>query len=215
MKITIITDDIKSWFIPYGTELLNQLTVLGHQVSYVHSKQEILEGDVCFILSCTKLLENDYLLRNKNNIVVHASDLPAGRGWSPLQWQVMEGKDTIPLTMIEAAAGADEGPYYLKSSIRLDGTELLPEMRNKMALEIIKMCTQYAEQRDKLMPIEQVGDSTFYPRRNNKDDEVDIDKTVRELFSQLRVADNDRHPLYFYYLANKYIIKIYKQTDPK
>ena len=215
MQITIITDNINSWFIPYGMELQKQLISQGHHASYVHSKKEITEGDVCFILSCVKLLENEYLALNKNNIVVHASNLPAGRGWSPLQWQVLEGKDTIPLTMIEATAGADEGPYYMKSQIKLNGSELLPELRSKMALEIIRMCTQYLVERNTLIPTEQIGEPVFYRRRSETDDELDIEKTIRELFNQLRIADNDRHPVYFSYLGKKFVIKIYKPTTQK
>ena len=35
---------------------------------------------------------------NKNNIVVHASDLPKGRGFSPMSWQILEGKNKIKLS---------------------------------------------------------------------------------------------------------------------
>jgi methionyl-tRNA formyltransferase len=213
MKITIITDNARSWFIPYGLELQKQLQARGHQVSYVHAHKNIPEGDICFVLSCVKLLKAQYLLRNKSNIIVHASDLPAGRGWSPLQWQVLENKDTIPLTLIEAASGADEGPYYLKSKIKLDGSELLPRLRQKMAQEIIKMCLRYVAKRKELKAIKQTGKPSSFRRRESKDDEINIDQSIRKIFNQLRIADNDRHPVYFRHLGKKYFIKIYDHND--
>ena len=46
---------------------------------------------VClFLLSCSKKLKN--LKAYDHNIVIHANDLPRGKGWSPLTWQVLEEK---------------------------------------------------------------------------------------------------------------------------
>lgn len=92
MIINILTDNKKSWFIPYGYTLQSKLQELMHNVHFVFDKNDIHEGDICFLLSCSKIIEKEYLERNKNNIVVHASDLPKGKGFSPLQWQVLEGK---------------------------------------------------------------------------------------------------------------------------
>jgi methionyl-tRNA formyltransferase len=213
VKITIITDDLQSWFIPFGHELQKQISARGYEVNYVHSKKEITKGDVCFILSCTRILGEEILQLNKNNIVVHASDLPLGRGWSPLQWQILEGKNEIILTMFEAVAGMDEGPYYLKSVLSLDGSELLTELRKKMATEIINMCIQFIENRSNIIPMEQKGLPTYYRKRNDADDEIDINKTIQELFNHLRIADNNRHPIYFHYREKKFFLQIYQENE--
>ena len=92
MLITILTDNSKSWFVAFGNELKNELEKSGNDVIYVFDKNEIREGDICFILSCTRIIDEEFLKRNKNNIVVHASDLPDGKGFSPLQWQILERK---------------------------------------------------------------------------------------------------------------------------
>ena len=130
-----------------------------------------------------------------------------------MQWQVLEEKNTIPLTMIEAVSGVDAGPYYMKSCIKLDGSELLYEMRSKLAAEINKMCVQYIDERTSMFPKEQIGNPTFYPKRTAEDDELDIDKTIRASFNHLRIADNDRHPAFFYHKGKKYFIKIYNETN--
>lgn len=215
MIITIITDNTQSWYIPFGKELQNQLVQKGHLVTYVHTKNDISQGDICFILSCTKIIANDVLCRNRYNIVIHASDLPSGRGWSPLQWQILEGKKEIILTMFEAVAGMDEGPYYLKSRISLDGTELLPELHQKMADQINKMCIEFVEDENIRIPKEQIGSPTYYRKRNEADDELDINKPLVELFDHLRIADNDYHPVYFNYLGEKYYLKIYRDNKSR
>jgi len=211
MVITILTDDIQSWFVPYGMRLKSELELLGHNVYYVFNKNEIQEGDVCFLLSCSRIVENQFLRKNKNNIVVHASDLPKGRGFSPLQWQILEGKNEIVLTVIEAVDEVDAGPYYLKEKVTYDGSELLVEMRERLGNKIIGLCKYFINNKDTLKPIEQVGESTFFRRRTRKDDEIDPNKTIVELFNQLRIADNEKYPLWFTLKDNIYYLKIYKK----
>src|SRR5262245_16507360 len=144
MRITILTDDEKSWFVPYGKRLKDRLTQAGHDLAYVFDKSLIRAGDICYLLSCSRLVEQEFLERNHHNIVVHASDLPKGKGFSPLQWQVLQGTNEITLTLFEATKDADAGAYYMKEKVQFNGSELLPELRGLMAEKIVDMCLTYA-----------------------------------------------------------------------
>lgn len=210
MIITILTDNKNSWFVEYGYMLKKKLEDYKIDVVYVFDKNDIRIGDICFLLSCSRIVQEVYLERNRNNIVVHASDLPKGKGFSPLQWQILEGNEEIVLTLFEVIAEVDAGPYYLKRSIKFDGTELYKELREKLANMIIDMCVFFVENYGKLDPIEQTENESFYRRRNVQDDEINPDNTIIELFNHFRIADNENHPLYFYYKNNKYILKIFK-----
>jgi len=66
----------------------------------VHNANELLTGEFCFYLSYGKIVSKDMLSRFKHNLVVHESDLPQGKGWSPLTWQILEGKNRIPVTAV-------------------------------------------------------------------------------------------------------------------
>lgn len=210
MNITILTDNPTSWFIPYGTALQEALRVSGHETTYVSRREEIRAGDICFLLSCVRIVEEEYLVRNRHNIVVHASDLPQGKGFAPLQWQILEGKQEIVLTLLEAVKAPDAGPYYLKSCVTFDGSELHDELRDKLGWKISEMCSDFVARCDSLVPIPQLGQDSSYPRRTAKDDELDIHKSILEQFNHFRIADNDRCPLYFRHLGHKYILKVYK-----
>ena len=213
MRITIFTDNQKSWFVPFGRKLNEKLLALGHDSNYIFDKNDISEGDVCFLLSCSKLLQKDYLLRNKNNIVVHASDLPSGKGFSPLQWQILENKDKIVLTLFEVDEAVDSGPYYFKDNVTFFGYELYDEMREILGDKIVEMCVIYSESKDKLAPIEQEGIESFYKKRNFNDDEININLTIAEQFNLIRIADFENYPLWFNYLGKKYFIKVERQKD--
>jgi methionyl-tRNA formyltransferase len=210
MNIQILTDDADSWFVPFGHRLKNELTNVGHHVNYIFDKSEMINGDICFLLSCSRLISRQYLQLHKHNIVVHASDLPCGKGFSPLQWQILEGKAGIKLTLFEAVEACDAGPYYFKEDLVFDGSELYDELRNKLACKIIDMCLSYANNMDRLNPISQTGLESVYPRRTSKNDELDVNQSIAKQFNHLRIADNERHPAYFMHRGCMYIVKIYK-----
>lgn len=210
MIITILTDQQDSWFVPYGIKLLGSLNALGRfDVTYIHDQSEVPENnDILFLLSCVKIVKKSTLDKSKSNIVVHASDLPAGKGFSPLQWQIREGKSAITLTLFEANEAVDNGPYYFKHSLDLIDTELLPESRNRMAEEIVKMCIKYATQFPDWEPHQQQGTESFYGRLTDKDDELDINKSLSEQMDLIRGADFDKYPLHFSYKGKKFTVKV-------
>lgn len=209
MKITILVDDMQSWFVKYAKKLEKELCEK-HQVSLIYDSKKASDGDICFLLSCSKIVSNDFLKKHHHNIVVHASDLPKGKGFSPLSYQIMEGKDEIVLTLFEAVEELDAGPYYLKENLKFDGTELLDELRNIMAIKINKMCSFFVEHVNELEPKPQVGEETIYKRITRKDNALDINKTIKEQFNHLRIADNEKYPLWFEYKNTRYIVHIYK-----
>lgn len=208
--ITIFTDNKDSWFVEYGKILEEKLRQLNYQADYVFDKSDIRPGDICFLLSCSNIVDKSVLGLNRNNIVVHASDLPKGKGFSPLQWQILEGQNDIILTLFEAIEAVDGGDFYFKDNINFDGTELHDELRNRLAGKIIQMCVKYVIEYGEMKPKQQVGEENFYRRRTTTDDEIDVDRTIRDLFNHLRIADNDRSPLYFHHLGHKYFLRINK-----
>jgi len=209
MKIQILTDNTKSWFIPFGHILKKKIEDQNHEVSYIFDKSDLIHGDICFLLSCSRIIEHNYLKLNTHNIVVHASDLPQGKGFAPLQWQILAGVNEITLTLFEVVEKVDAGPYYLKEVLKFNGTELYNELREKLAQKIIDMCLNFVDNRNKLNPIFQTGNESYYQKRTVKDDQIDPLKSIAEQFDHFRIADNDNYPLWFIHRGRKYFLKIY------
>ena len=209
MVITILTDKT-SWFNKYNLILANKLRDQKHEVKLIHSKNELEQGDIAFFLSCFEIIEKKLLALHKNNIVVHASDLPKGKGWSPFTWQILEGKNTIPLTLFEANEKCDAGYIYLQDTIELEGTELIREWQKKLASKTIALCENYVKQYNKIKGKKQTGMETFYRKRKPDDSKLDVDKTIKEQFSLLRTVDNENYPAFFEIAGEKYILKIEK-----
>ncbi|MCF6255898.1 MAG: methionyl-tRNA formyltransferase [Gammaproteobacteria bacterium] len=212
LKITILVDTIDSWIHPWAKALKDQFDAIGHSVSYVGSANEIDNGDIAFLLGCIKLVSDDILHKNKFNLVVHPSDLPKGKGFSPVAWQVLEGKKEIPVVMFDAVPEVDAGDVYLRDVIRLDGTELNKEIKDKQGICTLFMCMKFVEHYDGLVPESQNGNESFYKRRTKEDSRLDPEKTIAEQFDLLRVVDNDRYPAFFYLNGERYILHVFKDN---
>lgn len=210
LKITILTDKT-SWMYKYNTELKQKLENLGHDANIIMSKQDLKKGDIAFFLSCFEIIPKEYLELNTHNIVVHESALPQGKGWSPMTWQILEGKNKIAITLFEAGKEVDSGEIYLQDIITLDGTELVDEWREKQGKKSIEMCLSFVQNYNSIKGKKQQGTASTYSRRTTKDSELDINKSIVEQFNLLRTVDNENYPAFFIRNGTKYILKIFKE----
>ncbi|HEC1753629.1 TPA: methionyl-tRNA formyltransferase, partial [Campylobacter lari] len=164
MKIALLTSP-NQWFVPYIKKL--QKLIPNSLVFYKH--EQIRDYDIVFILSYHRIISKEFLSKNKNNIVIHASNLPQGKGWAPLFYQVLEGKNEITFTLFEADEKTDNGDIYLQKTLVLSGLELYEELRDKQANFTIKLCLDFLRKFPNITKIPQKGKESFYPKRTPKD----------------------------------------------
>ena len=174
MKIAILTSP-NQWFVSYAQQLQEHI----NHASLFFEHESISETfDVIFILSYHRIIDTQYLAKHKHNIVIHASDLPQGKGWAPMFWQILEGKNEIPFTMFEASEGIDDGKIYLQKILTLTGTELHDELREKEAQFIVEMCLEFIKNykiyKKTHTPI---GISSYYPKRKASDSKLYRDRS--------------------------------------
>jgi methionyl-tRNA formyltransferase len=212
-KVVSIVVDNRGWFDQHAQILKVKLIALGVDCIICHSQSNIRQGDVAFFLSCTQITPEKILRRNTNNIVVHASDLPKGRGFSPLVWQILEGKRKVPVTMLKMTSNVDSGPILMQRTLNSMGHELNSELRGMLGKIIVSMCVDYVVDPLAFPPKKQKGEPSWYKRRHLMDSELDPEKTITEQFNLLRTVDNDKYPAFFWKNGFKYKIKIEKVDD--
>ena len=209
-KVAILTS-MTSWFVPYAKQFIKILKKRRISAKLFFDYENISEEfEIVFILSYFKIIPKDFLLKLKHNLIVHESDLPEGKGWAPLFWQILEAKNEIPIVLIEASERVDGGDIFIKDSILYEGHELYDEIREKQAKKTMDLCLRYIERYEIIKPKKQIGKGTIYKKRNAFDSELDIKKTIEEQFNLLRIVNNKDFPAFFYHKDQKYIIKIYK-----
>jgi len=94
--------------------------------------------------------------------------------------------------------------------MRLDGHELLPEVRKAQGDATKRIIVSFLDQYPQVSKVPQSGRATYYRRRSREDDRLDPDKTIREQINQLRIADNELYPAYFEINGIQYLLRITK-----
>ncbi|MCD6225412.1 MAG: methionyl-tRNA formyltransferase [Deltaproteobacteria bacterium] len=214
LKISILLDNPDSWIVSFAQDIQRQVAEQ-HDVKLYFKPSEIPHGDMLFLLGCTSIISREILQRNKHNLVIHESDLPKGRGWSPVPWQILEGKNSISIVLFEATEELDAGQIYLRDYIELDGTELLSEIKQKQGKKTAELVYTFLEKWPNIRRKTQSGEATYHRKRTERDDELDVGKTIIENFNHLRIVDNEKYPAWFKYKRHKYIVKIYKANYSK
>ena len=213
MDINILCDNKDSWFWRTSNIFLDDLKSRGHNVNLCKNESELINADVSAFISCTKIVTPDGLKKSKSNIECHPSDLPNGRGFSPIAWEILNNSDQIVFTLFEADEKVDNGKIYFKKSIDLIGTELNNEIKIIQADTTYSMILEYIDNYPHNTSYEQEGEETYYPRRTPSDSELDIKQSIESQFNLFRIVDNDLYPAYFKYKNRKYVLKIEKEEN--
>ncbi len=213
-SITLATAG-EGWLKPHLETLKAGLESSGHRVRVACNPDEMTGGDFLFLLSYWGIVKPEVLDRYLHGLVVHASPLPEGRGWSPATWAVLEGRDRLPICLLEASEKVDRGDIYIRDEIGLEGHELLGEWRQSITSKTTALCLRFVrEYADLLANRERQPEAgTYHPRRRPEDSELDMSKTLAELFPLLRVVDNAAYPAFFDHLGHRYVLKIEKMPS--
>lgn len=213
MKIQILVDIKDSFFIQYLSILKLRIKKLKHKVKILKSHKKIEKGDILFLISCKTILKNNYLKKNKKNIVIHPSKLPLGKGSGAVAWNILSGKKDLYVSLFEATNKLDSGDIYIQKKVTLNGYELNHEIRKKQANLTINSIMLFLKNYKKIKPFKQSGKTSFFRKRNKSDSEININKSIKNQFNLLRVVDNDRYPAFFKNKKKTYILKIYSQNE--
>ena len=210
MKISVLCSDIKHPIYPY-LECWKSQCQKEHDVELVQTKSVLRGGDILFLISCHEIIGLEIRKKYKATLVIHASDLPEGRGWSPHIWQILAGQNDIVVTLLEAEDKVDSGAIWAQEHLYFEGHELLDEI-NDALFKVEAKLMDYAVDRLYDVQPRQQGDGmgSYYPRRSPEESRIDPNKSIAEQFDLLRVADSVRSPAFFEYFGCKYVIRLEK-----
>jgi methionyl-tRNA formyltransferase len=183
-----------------------------HEVTVCTELTEVGSGELLFLVSCVDLVKKPVRQRFRHALVIHASGLPKGRGWSPLIWQVLEGAHDIPITLFEAVDAVDAGDIWSQEVLHLEGHELHDEINAKLFAAELRLMSFAVQNVATVQPKAQSGEPTSYRRRTPEDSRLDPDKSLAAQFDLLRVADPERYPSFFELRGQCYEIIVRKST---
>lgn len=217
MNVVVLCSSASHPVYPWLQRWCNERRSEGHTVSLVTRVPEIPEqgGDILFLISCGEIIREEIRRGFRKVLVIHASDLPQGRGWSPHIWEIVNGAGELTVTLLEAAEPVDAGAIWAKRRVRLDGTELYDEINEKLFREELGLMSYALEHFETIRPQPQpeIEEVSYYRRRTPSDSEIDPHRSIAEQFDLLRVCDPNRFPAFFRYRGATYRITIEKVKD--
>ncbi|OGL47548.1 MAG: UDP-glucuronic acid dehydrogenase [Candidatus Schekmanbacteria bacterium RBG_16_38_10] len=211
MKLSILTTDPRHPVVPRLQQWQGEMETLGHSVSLFFDKKDLTNGDILFLVSCGQMIGDTERQKFRAALVLHASDLPKGRGWSPHIWSIVNGANQITVCLLEAMDPVDSGAIWYKTEFTLEGHELLREINEKLFAAELSLMTQAVQDLDVVTPTLQSGASDSYmQKRTPEHSRLNVNKSLAEQFDLLRVVDNERYPAFFDHRGKRYQIKIEK-----
>jgi methionyl-tRNA formyltransferase len=126
-------------------------------------------------------------------VCFHMTDLPFGRGGSPLQNLIAGGHDETILTALRMTQEVDAGPIYAKRQLSLDGsaTQIL-QRAGPIVCELIAWIIENEPQ-----PEPQDGTPSTFKRRTQDQSRLPNADSARELYDHIRMLDAPGYPKAF------------------
>jgi methionyl-tRNA formyltransferase len=207
MKYIIITKKI--WD-KKNFDKINKKIFLLNKIDY--SKIKKINPNIIFFIHWSKLIKeslfNKYLC-----IQFHSSNLPKGRGGSPIQNQILLDLSKTKLTAFKVSKSLDSGPICMKKNLSLKGNAL--DILKRMEATSIQMIKKIIKKK-KISFINQIGKPSYFKRRKKKDSEINFKNisTIKKLYNFFRMLDAPDYPKAYIHL-NKYKfsfndVKMYK-----
>lgn len=130
---------------------------------------------------------------NFNCVIFHMTDVPFGRGGSPLQNLISRGIYETKITALRCVAELDAGPVYMKQPFSLYGTA--EEIFMRAAKQIEKMIVSIITKEP--VPIPQTSAVDCFPRRKPEDGNIAPLTELEQVFDYIRMLDAEGYPKAF------------------
>ena len=133
------------------------------------------------------------LWKEKECICFHMTDVPYGRGGSPLQNLIVRGHKNTKLTALRMVGEMDAGPIYTKRDLSLEGTAAeIYQRAGELSFDIIRWIIDNQPE-----PLDQQGEPVVFKRRKPEQSVLPGNGDVTTLYDHIRMLDAPTYPLSF------------------
>lgn len=202
MKIIIAT--VKSWNIKLAEEFRRNhpeiqvlLVTAPDKLNLAHVKK--FDPDYIFFPHWSWIIPEP-IWKVYRCVIFHMTDVPYGRGGSPLQNLIVRGKKNTKISALHAAGQLDAGPVYMKEGLSLKGTA--QEIFNRAAEIIFKRMIPEIVKK-KRDPIPQKGKVVTFKRRRPDESDISGLSSLTKVYDHIRMLDAEGYPVAF--IVNKKI----------
>ncbi len=200
MKIIVAT--VKSWNIERAEELQRKYEGIHEIVIYTNKEGFSLKNicdfqpDYIFLPHWSYIIPRE-ITDNWECVVFHMTDLPYGRGGSPLQNLIVRGHKETKISAIRVTEQLDGGPVYMKHVLSLEGSaqEIFVRCSDIIFREMMPQFLDGGGQ--KIMPVPQEGEPVIFKRRRPEDGRITADMKIDQIYDYIRMLDAEGYPRAF------------------
>ena len=140
----------------------------------------------------------DEVVNNYECVCFHMTDLPYGRGGSPLQNLIARGHKETQLTALKMTSELDAGDIYIKEPLSLNGSaQQIYERASDLIFELIAYVVKSNPK-----PQSQFGNIVCFERRKPAQSQLPKVGTELNLYDHIRMLDADSYPKAFIEYGN-------------
>ncbi len=153
------------------------------------SKLKKIKPDYLFFIHWSFIIPKG-IFENFNCVLFHMTDLPYGRGGSPLQNLIARGHSKTMISALKVEQGIDTGPIYLKKPLSLKGTaqEIFLRAGNVMLGMMKEIISKQP------VPIAQKGKVVTFKRRTPDQGNLQSIDDLETVYNFIRMLDADGYP---------------------
>ena len=198
---------IKSWNIENSRMIIGQypehsFTLVTGRDGLTCAMLEKLRPEYIFFPHWSWLIPKS-IYSNFNCVVFHMTDLPFGRGGSPLQNLLIRGIYETKVSAIKAGYGMDTGPVYCKEALDISKGNADDILRRVSDIVFKKMIPRFWQ--EEMVPEEQVGEPVIFNRRTPEQSEIPEGLSQRQIYDYIRMLDGEGYPTAFSMAAGRKI----------
>ena len=194
MKIIIAT--IRSWNIKEAEKFIKKYGCQ-HSITLISTKAELcydniykISPDYIFFPHWSDYIPTE-IFEKYCCVVFHMTDLPFGRGGSPLQNLIERGYKETKISAIRVVEQLDAGPIFLKEDLDLQGSA--QEIFERAAKIIFwKMIPHFMT--ESLVAIPQSGEIIEFKRRKPEQSQLSASMDIDKIYDYIRMLDAEGYP---------------------
>lgn len=197
--MNIVIAVIKAWNIDNARKIKKDYAGI-HRVELITQKDELtyevleeIKPDYIFFPHWSWIIP-EKIYNAFNCIVFHMTDLPFGRGGSPLQNLIARGIENTKISAIKVGEGIDTGDVYLKEDLNLNGTAEEIYIRSSNII-FDRMIPHIICKQPSAKP--QLGKIVEFTRRKPQDSELHPDMDLKRIYDYIRMLDAEGYPKAF------------------
>ena len=160
--------------------------------------------DLLILGGWQRLIPDDILKTlNVGGLGLHGSSefLPKGRGRSPVNWSLIEGKNQFILHLFLLSPGIDDGNIIDYKIFDINNWDTCKTLYYKISISSKTLLKEYIPKllSNNFSSSPQKGEPSFYPKRTPSDGQIDWSKSLIEIYNFIRALTKP-YPGAFSYL---------------